>query len=282
MKICKKCGEINQAETKYCVSCGSDAFVFSVDFNCPFCGAPNDKASTHCTNCGNPISFKQEPAVVHEAPAPAPVPAPIRGAAVNVYGDNGELVESAAKETVACPCCGAELSITAIYCPICGEMVAKMHQHRVLKRRVCRQCGTPNAPENPFCTYCYQSLSDATNEEFQLVHKSVQLSSGTVKVAQLHGNSADYHICNNCGALTAVGKDFCSQCGQKLVVEEQKRYCVNCGFENAPEAKFCMKCQWSFEGDLPNKDKPMWVCPHCDAHNDHDNLYCIKCGSKKG
>lgn len=288
MKICKSCGEINQADTKYCANCGRDAFVFSVDFNCPHCGIANDKRNTHCTNCGNAISYSAnaksrvvEPASVVAA-TDVSTAVDLRSYEVNQYAGDSSLVEiSHNKETAKCPKCGNELQINSIFCYKCGEPVARIHEHKIVKRKVCIQCGTPNLTENPYCSYCYQSLSDSPTEDFQIVHKTVQLSSTVVKQAQLHGNAGNYHICNNCGALTKESSDFCVSCGLKLVIEEQKRYCVNCGAENANDAQFCSKCQWSFEGEKPGNTKPAWKCANCDNINEHDNQFCIKCGHKK-
>lgn len=51
------------------------------------------------------------------------------------------------------------------------------------------------------------------------------------------------NMCGDCGAENPVSSNFCSECGQKIEVEEVKdNICFNCGFTNDVTAKFCGKC----------------------------------------
>ncbi len=281
MKVCKNCGEINQSDVEFCCNCGKSAFVFSEEVTCPHCGAANDKSFTHCINCGNLLEEKTS----------LPLPSEIGGGmdmslAVDLRGElsevyNSSLTDVSQKETVKCPSCGTEIQINSIFCYKCGAPVSKLHEHRVVRRKVCPHCGRPNLPSSPYCTYCYCSLADAHSEDYQLVHESKQVGKAVIKQAFLQDAAGKLKICNNCGTLNAPEELFCVNCGLKLDMEEQKLYCVNCGAENEPETKFCTKCRWSFEGRSPDTAEGVWTCRLCNHTNEKEDGYCPNCGAKR-
>jgi hypothetical protein len=57
--------------------------------------------------------------------------------------------------------------------------------------------------------------------------------------------------CTRCGAENAPGSVFCTNCGNKLIEEEEKEkkevqkevlYCTNCGVKLKPDSVFCTEC----------------------------------------
>ncbi|NND83661.1 MAG: zinc ribbon domain-containing protein, partial [Acidimicrobiia bacterium] len=59
---CAACGATNDAEARFCSSCGSQLALA-----CPSCGHPNDGASNFCNRCGTGLRG--------ETPPPATAPA---------------------------------------------------------------------------------------------------------------------------------------------------------------------------------------------------------------
>lgn len=290
MKVCKSCGEINANDCEYCCNCGQREFVFREEITCPHCGAVNDKSFEHCINCGNDLKINQttvspvsdgevgvSPAVSAADEGYTPVPVDLREQMSDVYGG---LSPSTPAETAKCPTCGAIVPIHAIYCHKCGTPVDKLHEHRVVKRKICPHCGRPNSLEARFCSYCFCTLANADTQEMQLVHDVKLLGDGVVKQAFLEDEHGKKKICCNCGTLNTLDEEFCVNCGFKLENEEQKKYCPNCGAENPMDNTFCTKCQWSFDGTSPNSVEK-WVCENCQNVNDSRNSFCTSCGAKR-
>jgi ribosomal protein L40E len=299
MKVCKKCGEINTNDCEFCCNCGESSFVFQEEIICPHCGAVNDKSFGFCVNCGNELTpavpsaktavteTATVPAKTEEQPVPTsadnnaegytPVPVDLREQMNEVYGG---ISPATPAETALCPTCGAIIPIHAVYCQKCGTSVAKLHDHRVVKRKICPHCGRPNSLESQYCTYCFCTLANADTQEMQVVHDSKHLGGDTIIQAFLEDEHGKNKICTNCGTLNKLDEAFCVNCGFKLDLEDLKKYCPNCGAENPIENTFCTKCQWSFDGTSPNS-KEKWICERCEKVNDVSDAYCTVCGAPK-
>lgn len=291
MKVCKNCGEINPNDCEFCCNCGETAFVFQEEKLCPHCGAVNDKSFDFCINCGNLLRTVVEDAVVQQTPqmpqTPAvtsdvadgyePVPVDLRQQMNEVYGG---ISVSVPAETARCPGCGALVPIHAIYCQKCGSPVAKLHDHRVVRRKICPHCGRPNGLEAQFCAYCFCTLANSETEEMQVVHEVKAVGDIMVTQAYVEDERGKKKICTNCGTLNPMDEMFCVNCGFKLDAEEVKKYCPNCGTENPVGNTFCTKCQWSFDGTSPSSHEK-WVCSKCETVNDVTDAYCTSCGAPK-
>ena len=288
MKICKNCGEINSNENEFCSHCGRQTFVYQEETRCPICGAVNDKSFVYCLNCGNVLRTAkadvsrlapnvQSPQQPRQEDGYTPVPLDFKSQMSDVYGN---MATSTPAETAQCPSCGSIVPIHAIFCQKCGEPVDKLHNHRVVKRKLCPHCGRPNLLEAPFCAYCFCSLAHSETVDMQLVHDVQNIGGEMVKQAFLEDERGKKKICTNCGTLNTPDELFCVNCGLKLDVEEQKKYCPNCGAENASLNSFCTKCQWSFEGASPASVEK-WVCSRCQNTNEARNSFCTHCGSNK-
>lgn len=276
MKLCKNCGEINPNDTLYCDNCGQSNFIIHEEVLCPVCGATNDKAYVYCINCGSTLfDFSDTTQSFDEEHAQSPFVTQEQSSGIF---DNGH--SSVPSEMAHCPHCDNLVPITAIFCPRCGTNVASLHSHRVVKRKVCSHCGSLNKLDADLCSYCFNSLDDATTQEAQVTHDSQNLGELIIRQAYLEGVGGKKLICPNCGTLNEPHEPFCLNCGLKLEVDEPKKYCPNCGAQNPSESAFCAKCRWSFEGDNPDSiDK--WTCPYCDHVNDKLDSFCPNCGHKK-
>ena len=288
MKVCKNCGEINTNDNEFCCNCGKQAFVYQEETRCQICGAVNDKSFVYCLNCGNVLRTAktdvsqlapnvQSPQQPRQEDGYTPVPVTLKEQTANIYGNMSTATPA---ETAQCPSCGTIAPIHSIYCQKCGEPVYRLHEHRVVKRKVCSHCGRPNSLEAQFCSYCFCSLANCDTTDMQVVHGNQTVGDEMVKQAFLEDSHGKKKICANCGALNALDELFCVNCGLKLDIEEQKKYCPNCGAENPIANTFCTRCQWSFEGAAPGS-VDNWVCPRCHTTNEARNSFCTSCGANK-
>lgn len=281
MKVCKNCGEINSNDSAFCCNCGKTSFVYQEEVVCPTCGTPNDVSFAHCINCGNPLNVQQDNISADDNLQAEPiqeysaVPVDANAEVPEYFG--GTVVKT---ETATCPSCGTMVPVNAIYCQKCGAEVYKLHEHRVVQRKVCPHCGRRNDINARYCSYCYASLTDAQVEDMQVVHETENIGEGFVKQAYLEDASGKKKMCPNCGAINELEDPFCVNCGLKLDVDEPKKYCPNCGAENVYDSTFCSKCCWSFDGTDPQSiDK--WTCKTCNHVNDGQDNFCTHCGTKK-
>ncbi len=268
MKICKNCGEINQSNVDFCCNCGKNSFELASETVCQNCGKANASANTHCIHCGAALQLQ----LTAQAQS-------VKAEIETVYAT--QVAEVSLKETAVCANCGQEVSVNSVYCISCGAPTHQIHDHRVVKRKICPHCDHPNLPTASLCTMCFATLSSAELQDFQLVYDNVKSGKLSIKTALLENPFGKYKICNNCGAMNKVEEAFCHSCGLKLDVEEQVRYCVNCGTENLPDSHFCTKCQWSFDGDTVQSRDGIWTCKKCNHLNQANSDFCTHCGSKK-
>lgn len=76
--------------------------------------------------------------------------------------------------------------------------------------------------------------------------------------------------CPNCGSEVDAKAKFCSECGQKIVVDEKKISCPKCGAEVKATAKFCPECG----------QKLAQKCPGCGVEIKGNLKFCPECGIK--
>lgn len=78
--------------------------------------------------------------------------------------------------------------------------------------------------------------------------------------------------CPDCGHPISKEAKFCPHCGHQQLIFDQ---CVNCGKNLPPNARFCPKC-----GHPANEKPAPKFCPHCQAENLPQSLFCNQCGEK--
>lgn len=276
MKVCKICGQLNTNDSEFCCNCGKADFVFQEEVTCPKCGEANDKSFAYCINCGNNLEGAKSRADGNAKTDDGYIATPVN------LKDKFDVYSAVMppQESAKCPSCGASVPISAIYCSKCGASVASLHEHRVVKRKICPHCGRPNNPQARFCSYCFFTLANAETQDMQVVHISKPLEGDSVKQTYLQNGSGKQKICTGCGALNPPDEFFCVNCGFKLDVEVQKKYCPNCGAENEADGMFCTRCQWSFDGVFPDISE-RWTCEKCHHVNSVANNFCVSCGASK-
>ncbi|KAA3616796.1 MAG: hypothetical protein D8M58_17475 [Calditrichaeota bacterium] len=63
-------------------------------------------------------------------------------------------------------------------------------------------------------------------------------------------------ICQSCNARNRIDAKFCDECGNELLLGEDKKKCENCDFPNNDDSKFCFKCGEKFkQKEIPKKLK---------------------------
>ena len=284
MRVCKNCGEINENNANVCINCGQRDFAEAVDAVCPSCHARINSNAHFCTACGAKLTVDYDsngvelPAVKNDEWASGAVM--IKDSLMELYDERNERIVDA-KETFDCPNCHSELPISTAFCTKCGTPVASAIEHKVVRRKICVQCSKPNLLTSPYCSYCFSSLADAPEQEFQLAFEQTMLSGSPIKQAVYQsGESKKLLACSNCGTLNDLDKDFCVKCGLKLVIEEPKNYCPVCGAENPFDSTFCSTCQYSFTGTTPENQQGVWKCD-CGTANEAECNFCTNCGKKR-
>lgn len=275
MKVCKNCGEINTNDSAFCCNCGASNFAYKEEVACPTCGTYNDKSFAFCINCGaSLVSNAEQPREDFSQMPPSPVD--LQNEPLDAFARSN--LPSA--ETAKCPFCGAVVPLTAIYCNVCGQNVSSLHDHRVVSRKVCPNCGTSNSPDRSLCAYCFHPLAEGSKTEMQLIHQQTDLGEFSVVQAYLEDATGKKLVCPVCGTLNGTEEIVCMNCGVRLDAESEKKYCANCGAENAFDATSCQECGWSFDGVSPSVLQK-WQCDACGNVNNFENLYCTNCGAKK-
>lgn len=235
---------------------------------CKGCGALNDDASVSCVSCGKSLAVEE----MDDGYIPTPVNA--SEMSVKVYA-SGVTTPS---ETAKCPVCGANVTISAIFCDKCGADVSNLHDRRTVARKMCPHCGRINTMDAVYCSYCYYSLADAEAVELQVVHESQNFGGTAIQQSYLANDTHKGLICPNCGTLNTEKDAFCVNCGVMLELEAPTKYCMHCGAANLQDADVCYKCNTSFvDGDGVEK----WECPTCGQANSVEDMFCTNCGTKK-
>lgn len=287
MRVCKNCGEVNDNQTQFCINCGQDVFIERQDATCPSCKESVPLEAVFCPNCGQKLlnveTISQDQDVVSLQPL-GDVQEDWKSGAVSVkealsqlYDDNNQMVLDT-RETFNCPNCMSELPLSSAFCTVCGTPVSSVIEHKVVKRKICSHCGTPNSLTTPYCSYCFASLADCQMQDFQLAFEEHFFDDGVVKRAVYQSEeSKKLAVCSNCGALNDTQQDFCIRCGLKLVVEDQKHYCPVCGADNPYDSSFCSVCNYAFDGVTPGQVEGRWKC-ECGTINQKESKFCTHCG----
>lgn len=90
--------------------------------------------------------------------------------------------------------------------------------------------------------------------------------------------SSAFVECKKCGNKIPRGKKFCSNCGEKVAVEEKviKKYkCSGCGKPATAKDKFCSDCGAPIEEYIDAN-----VCPNCGKKVLENASFCTFCGTK--
>lgn len=144
----------------------------------------------------------------------------------------------------------------------------------------CRFCGYENPDGRHFCLYCHKTLdtftSDFTSPEENITPAP---NPGLGELSCPHcgkRNPADKMFCQNCrkslkrispvveaeincphcNAKNPSSKAFCLHCGKSLhpIVEEPKRYCIQCGKPVIAENTVCDSCR-----EKKRKQASLWI-----------------------
>ncbi|MGM0471863.1 MAG: zinc ribbon domain-containing protein [Bacillota bacterium] len=79
--------------------------------------------------------------------------------------------------------------------------------------------------------------------------------------------------CGNCDEYVLADNDYCTNCGSKVVGEDEEQEvekCPNCQIEVAKGAKFCQQCGQEL----------VIECPNCNLELDSDAKFCAQCGEE--
>ena len=121
VKKCKKCGQDNYLDMKFCTSCGNkfedediDTKIDSTDaVYCANCGSKNDVNNKFCESCGSPLDVETEEVNEEE---------PVQEVAeiVEESKDDEEILETSS-DVIYCENCGSKNDIDNKFCESCGS-----------------------------------------------------------------------------------------------------------------------------------------------------------------
>lgn len=289
MKLCNKCGEINDNEVNVCIKCGARTFTDVPDAVCTVCGKKVRTESQFCSNCGaSMVSFAK---IKAEAESPD-------GKASVAYD-------------VVCPSCKAHLRAGTTTCDFCGQPIpveSLIQQEPAkdgswdsdavsLKQSLSELYDRKNeriidTRETVFCPNCHSELAITT---------AFCPHCGTAVTQAVDHKVVIRKICSQCGTPNALTTPYCSYCFSSLADTEEQEFqlsfedvllskgtvkravyqsnqskkllvCGNCGTLNNTDAEFCVKCGLKLAIEEPKN-----YCPACGAENDSDAVFCTIC-----
>ena len=85
--------------------------------------------------------------------------------------------------------------------------------------------------------------------------------------------------CPNCGEKVLINIDRCPKCGTHIK-SMFRRKCPKCSSLNELDAKFCVKCNYSFEDELKRAERTVFVCPICRYKMDAFMTRCPACNTR--
>lgn len=119
---------------------------------------------------------------------------------------------------------------------------------------------------------------DIATTDLSGVSKVVSNLSTQVSQGAKNGQAKSQIKCTSCEALVTAGKQFCENCGARLVVPEQKIHqCQECGFELQEDYQYCPKCGVEYTEPEPQEPK----CAQCGYLFSEDHQFCPKCGKSR-
>ena len=183
VKKCKKCGQDNYLDMKFCTACGNkfedeDVDVES-DFNtntvyCQNCGSKNSTNNKFCEDCGASLDEEIEETTEEE-----------------IVQEDVEIEENEEQEEI----------LDIIYC---------------------QSCGSKNSTDNKFCESCGAPLDEEIEEttEEEIVQEDVETEeSGVTKgneEQEEKEETLDIIYCQSCGSKNSTDNKFCESCGAPL------------------------------------------------------------------
>ena len=236
VKKCKKCGQDNYLDMKFCTACGNKFEDDDVDVKsdsntnivyCQNCGSKNSTDNKFCESCGAPLDEEVEDTTEEEI--------------VQENEESEATKEDKEQEEVL------DTSIDIIYC---------------------QSCGSKNSTDNKFCENCGapldEEIEDTTEEEIVQEDEESDTTKGNEEQEVLD-TSTDIIYCQSCGSKNSTDDKFCESCGAPLdeeIVQEDEEsdttkgneeqevldtstdiiYCQSCGSKNSTDNKFCESC----------------------------------------
>lgn len=242
---CPHCGFNNNANAKFCVSCGAPLFVVptpaAVGRCCPKCGTTNASDSAFCVECGSPLPQT----------APAVNPSPNYS---QVFQKTPAYENTPAAPKNCCPRCGFTNANDAMFCVECGSPIpqtAPLMNPGPVPTPDFPFESTPASVSEQFSeaasvpvldTYSEslstsasgpspETVSESVSEEFPesgyisdsestpetpSETASTRVSLEKPETAKPADESAPVgNICKNCGAVLDDDSLFCTECGTK-------------------------------------------------------------------
>ena len=186
VKKCKKCGQDNYLDMKFCTACGNKFEDDDVDVKsdsntnivyCQNCGSKNSTDNKFCENCGAPLDEEIEDTTEEEI--------------VQENEESDTTKEDKEQEVL-------DISTDIIYC---------------------QSCGSKNSTDNKFCESCGASLDEEVEEttEEEIAQEDEESEATKENEEQeVLDTFIDIIYCQSCGSKNSTDNKFCESCGASL------------------------------------------------------------------
>ena len=186
VKKCKKCGQDNYLDMKFCTACGNKFEDDDVDVKsdsntnivyCQNCGSKNSTDNKFCESCGAPLDEEVEDTTEEE---------------IVQEDEESEATKENEEQEVL------DTSIDIIYC---------------------QNCGSKNSANNKFCESCGapldEEVEDTTEEEIVQEDEESEATKENEE-QEVFDTSIDIIYCQSCGSKNSTDNKFCESCGAHL------------------------------------------------------------------
>ena len=186
VKKCKKCGQDNYLDMKFCTACGNKFEDDDVDVKsdsntnivyCQNCGSKNSANNKFCESCGAHLDEEVEDTTEEE---------------IVQEDEESEVTKENEEQEVL------DTSIDIIYC---------------------QNCGSKNSTDNKFCEDCGAPLDEEIEEtsEEEIIQKDIDTEESEVtKKNKEQEEVLDIIYCQSCGSKNSTDNKFCESCGAPL------------------------------------------------------------------
>ena len=245
VKKCKKCGQDNYLDMKFCTACGNKFEDDDVDVKsdsntnivyCQNCGSKNSTDNKFCENCGAPLDEEIEDTTEEEI--------------VQENEESDTTKEDKEQEVL-------DISTDIIYC---------------------QSCGSKNSTDNKFCESCGASLDEEVEETTEEEIAQEDEESDTTKEneeQEVLDTSIDIIYCQSCGSKNSTDNKFCESCGASLDEEVEE----TTEEEIAQEDEESEATKENEEQEVLDTFIDIIYCQSCGSKNSTDNKFCESCGA---
>ena len=203
LKKCKKCGQDNYLDMKFCTGCGNKFEDEDIDIKsdstdgvyCANCGSKNSVDNKFCESCGSPLDEETEE-IVEEKPVQEEVEIVEETSKKDEIFDEQEEILDTSTDVIYCTNCGSKNSVDNKFCESCGSPL-DVETEKIIE-------------EEP------------VQEEAEIIEETSKEAETSDEQEEILDTSTYVIYCEKCGSKNSVDNKFCESCGSPLDVETEE------------------------------------------------------------